>query len=284
MSKYVNNNGALVSTEGFAIAAGNRGHLYGDGLFETIRVLNGHPINLQNHLNRLQEGMKVLQMNQPIEFGTAFFEREIHALLTKNEISGSARVRLSIDRKAGGNYLPTSNHIDYLIEVEPYSPNYFALNEKGIEINLYDDIKKQINALSPFKTKNCLIYIMGKLKAKAMGVDDLLILNDKLGIIESTSSNLFIVSNGVLYTPGLDLGCLGGTMRMQIINLALKHNIKVYECNISPQNLLAADEVFLTNAIKGIVWVETYRTKRYGNAISAKLVEFLNAEWQALIK
>ena len=120
---------------------------------------------------------------------------------------------------------------------------------------------------------------MGKLKAKEQGVDDLLILNDKLGIIESTSSNLFIVSNGVLYTAGIDLGCLGGTMRMQIINLAIKHNIKVYECNISPQNLLAADEVFLTNAIKGIVWVASYRTKEYGNKISKQLVQYLNESW-----
>ena len=123
--------------------------------------------------------------------------------------------------------------------------------------------------------------VLSKLKAKEKGVDDLLILNDKMGIIESTSSNLFIVSNGVLYTPGLDLGCLGGTMRMQVINLALKHNIKVYECNISPQNLLAADEMFLTNAITGIVWVKSYRTKEYECDISKKLVSFLNEEWNA---
>jgi branched-chain amino acid aminotransferase len=281
MSNYVINNGVLVSTDGYSIRAGNRGHLYGDGLFETIRVLNGHPINLENHLNRLIEGMKVLKLNYPVEFNVPFFEREIQTLLTKNEIEESARVRLSIDRKAGGNYLPSSNHIDYLIEVEPILQNQFVLNPEGLSVGLYDEMKKQVNFLSPYKTKNCLIYIMGKLKAKEKGVDDLLILNDKLGIIESTSSNLFIVSTGVLYTPGIDLGCLGGTMRMQIINLAIKHNIKVYECNISPQNLLAADELFLTNAIKGIVWVKSFRTKEYGNTISGKLVEYLNQEWNA---
>ena len=281
MSNYVINNGVLVSTDGYSIRAGNRGHLYGDGLFETIRVLKGHPINLENHLNRLIEGMKVLKLNYPVEFNVPFFEREILTLLTKNEIVESARIRLSIDRKAGGNYLPTSNHIDYLIEVEPLLENHFVLNAKGLSVGLYEQMKKQVNILSPYKTKNCLIYIMGKLKAKEKGLDDLLILNDKLGIIESTSSNLFIVSNGVLYTPGIDLGCLGGTMRMQIINLAIKHNIKVYECNISPQNLLAADELFLTNAIKGIVWVKSFRTKEYGNTISEKLVEYLNQEWNA---
>ena len=232
-------------------------------------------------MNRLIEGMKVLKLNYPVEFNVPFFEREILTLLTKNEIVESARIRLSIDRKAGGNYLPTSNHIDYLIEVEPLLENHFVLNAEGLSVGLYEQMKKQVNILSPYKTKNCLIYIMGKLKAKEKGLDDLLILNDKLGIIESTSSNLFIASNGVLYTPGIDLGCLGGTMRMQIINLAIKHNIKVYECNISPQNLLAADELFLTNAIKGIVWVKSFRTKEYGNTISEKLVEYLNQEWNA---
>ena len=281
MSKYVNNNGNLISTDTYAIRAGNRAHLYGDGLFETIRVLKGHPINLQNHLNRLTAGMKMLQMHPQDEFDIAFFEREIHALLTKNELTGSARVRLSVDRKPGGNYAPITNHIDYLMEVEQVIPDCFELNPKGLSIDLYDDMKKPINILSPYKTKNCLLYIMGKLKAKELGVDDLLILNDKLGIIESTSSNLFIVSNGVLYTSGLDLGCVGGTMRMQIINLAIKHNIKVYECNISPQNLLAADEVFLTNAIKGIVWIASYRTKEYGNKVSGQLVNYLNKEWNA---
>lgn len=167
----------------------------------------------------------------------------------------------------------------YFIEVEELRETAFYLNEKGLDIDLYEELKKQINYLSPFKTKNALIYVMGKLKAKSTGKDELLLMNDKLGIIEGTSTNLFIVSNGVLYTPGLDLGCLGGTMRMQIINLALKHNIKVYECNISPQNLLAADEVFLTNAINGVMWVGSYRSKTYSNQISQELVKFLNLQW-----
>ena len=77
----------------------------------------------------------------------------------------------------------------------------------------------------------------------------------------------------------MDQGPLGGTMRMQIINLALANEVKVYECNISPQNLLVADEVFLTNAIQGIIWVESYRTKKYRNEIAKKFVRLLNAKW-----
>ena len=69
-------------------------------------------------------------------------------------------------------------------------------------------------------------------------------------------------------------------MRMQVINLAISHGIKVYECSILPQNLLAADEIFLTNAIRGIVWVGGYRTKRYFNVIARKIQSFLNDYWE----
>jgi len=100
-----------------------------------------------------------------------------------------------------------------------------------------------------------------------------------MGIIEGSSANLFVVSNGVLYTPNLDLGCLGGTMRMQIMNIAIANNMKVYECNITPQNLLVADEIFLTNAIQGVTWVGEFRTKRYFNTVANKLVDLLNQKY-----
>ena len=276
---YVNNNGVLISSQTYALKSGNRGHLYGDGLFETIRVVNGRAINLENHYKRLLEGMAVLKMNMPAKFTQEFLNNQLIELLEQNNINAGGRIRLSVDRKPGGAFLPRTNEIDYFIEAWPLPHNEFIINEAGYVIDLYEDIKKTVTVLSNYKTKNCLIYIMSKLAAKEKGVDDLFIQNDKMGIIEGSSANLFVVSNGVLYTPSLDLGCLGGTMRMQIINLALANNIKVYECNITPQNLLVADEVFLTNAIKGITWVGSYRTKRYFNTLGKQLVEYLNNKW-----
>jgi branched-chain amino acid aminotransferase len=278
---YVNNQGVLIPADAYAIKAGNRAHLYGDGLFESIRVVNGRPINLENHFKRLLEGMKVLKMMINPNFTLDFIRTQINELLIQNFIKQGGRVRLSVDRKLGGNYLPKTNEISYFIEAYPIPHNEFTLNEAGYVVDLYDDLKKPITFLSNYKTKNGLIYIMAKITAKEKKVDDLLLQNDKLGIIEGSSSNLFVVSNGVLYTPGLDLGCLGGTMRMQIINLALENNIKVYECNITPQNLLVADEVFLTNAISGVIWVGSYRTKRYFNAMSNKFTALLNQKWGA---
>ena len=281
MSAYVNNNGVLIPAESYSIKAGNRAYIYGDGLFESIRVINGRPINIKNHVFRMKEGMKILRMICPASFTVDFIEHEIQTLIEQNGIDKGGRVRFSVDRKAGGFFMPHNNDIEYFIEANSLPNNKFLLNEAGLKIDQFEEMKKQINLLSSFKTKNGLIYIMAKLRARELGLDDLLIQNDRMGIIEGGSANLFIVSNGVLYTPGLDSGCLGGTMRMQIINIALANNIKVYECNISPQNLLVADEVFYTNAIEGIIWVGSYRTKQYINYLSGQLIDRLNELWKA---
>jgi branched-subunit amino acid aminotransferase/4-amino-4-deoxychorismate lyase len=276
---YVNNNGAILPNKGATIAAGNRSYLYGDGLFESVRIMNGKPINLENHYNRLVQGARAIKMRFPAFFTVQFFEDKIVELLNVSEIKEGGKCRISLDRALGGTYIPETNEISYFIEVYPYEANYFELNSKGYEIDIYQDQKKQNNFLANYKTKNGLLYVMTAIAAKEKNLDDMLLTNEKGVIIESSNSNLFIVSNGVLYTPGLEDGCLAGTMRMQVINLAIQHGIKVYECSIMPQNLLAADEIFFTNAIRGIVWVGGYRTKRYYNSLGRKLQSFLNDYW-----
>ncbi len=277
---YINNNGTVLTNDAPTIHAGNRGHVYGDGVFESIRIMNGVPINLDNHIHRLVQGAKAIKMRPAGFHTTEFFQSRIIELCEKSGIKEGGRCRISLDRVTGGAYKPESNECTFFIEVYPYDTNNFELNSKGLEIDLYMDIKKSKNALSNFKTKSGLIYVMAAINATERKLDDVLISNDRGGILESSSCNLFVVSNGVLYTPGLDEGCLAGTMRMQVINLALNNGIKVYECNILPQNLLAADEIFLTNAIRGVNWVSGYRTKRYFNNMSRKIVAMLNDYWE----
>ncbi len=277
---FVNNNGAVIPNKGATIAAGNRSYLYGDGLFESVRILNGKPINMVNHFNRMVEGAKAIKMRFPTFFTVEFFEDKVKELIALSDIKEGGKCRISLDRALGGTYIPETNEISYFIEVYPYESNYFELNSKGYEVDIYREIKKQKNFLSNFKTKNGLLYVMTAIAAKEKGLDDYLLINEKDAVIESSNSNLFVVSNGVLYTPSLEDGCLAGTMRMQVINLAIAHGIKVYECAILPQNLLAADEIFLTNAIRGIVWVGGYRTKRYFNTLGRKIQSFLNDYWE----
>lgn len=279
MRLFVNNNGEILSNDQPTIHTGNRGYLYGDGVFESIRIRSGAPLNLDNHIKRMLEGAKRIKMRPPSYFSTEFFEERILDLLQRCGIREGGRCRIHLDRVAGGAYYPDSNEVTFFIETYPLEQNHYQLNSKGLEVDIYLEHKKPRTTLSNFKTKNGLLYVLASICAKEKGLDDYLLTNDNGGIIEASASNLFVVSNGVLYTPGLDEGCLAGTMRMQVINLALNNRIKVYECNIMPQNLLVADEIFLTNAIFGIQWVQGYRTKRYFNTMSKQLIGLLNEQW-----
>mgnify|MGYP000663104306 FL=1 len=277
---YVNNNGSILAGDAPTILPGNRAHLYGDGVFESIRIINGRPLNLENHILRLLAGARAIHMRPSASYTTPFFEAKIIELCAQSGINEGGRCRLSLDRISGGAYLPEANEAIYYIEVLPYEVNHFELNARGLELDIYQEIKLHKNPLSNFKTKMGLPYVMAALYAKSKDLDDVFLTDYRGQILETSSCNFFIISNAVLYTPSLEEGCLAGTMRMQVINLALANGIKVYESPILPQHLLAADEIFLTNAIRGINWVGGYRTKRYQNNISRKLVVLLNAYWE----
>ncbi len=273
---FIYHNGSFLNSNEPCIYLSNRAFRYADGFFESIRVINGKPVFFSNHFTRIIEAMKMFKFNTPNLFNQDSLKQEVLSLIQKNEITEGGRVRITFSRKSEGFYSPDQNEMEYIIEANTKPDNYYALNENGVVVDLFPDIKKQINQFSTFKNLNCQIYIHGSLYAKEKLLDDVLIQNETHGIIESTVSNIFLVSNGVLYTPSLTEGCVGGTMRMTIINLALQNGIKVYECNLTPQNLLAADEIFLTNAISGIKWISSYRTKRYFNNTSKKILNLLN--------
>ncbi|MBP6392052.1 MAG: aminotransferase class IV [Flavobacteriales bacterium] len=274
MDRFVDLNGALMPADKPVITLDNRAFHYGDGLFESIRVLRGRPCFMDAHWARLVECCALLRIDLPAGFDRDGAEHAIVRLSERNGVL-SGRCRLTIYRDAGGFYRPTSHRGGYAIEVVPVDQETYTLNERGLTVDIYPEMRKPVNALAVHKTLNCQYYVLASLWCEARGLDDCLLQNDRGNIIESSTGNLFIVSNGVLYTPSLADGCLGGIMRMQIINLALANGIKVYECSLNPQNLLAADELFFTNASKGPQWVSTYRTKRYTHRTSKALVELL---------
>ncbi len=276
IAKYLNYNGEIILADSPFLAADNRAFLYGDGLFETLRVIDGELLFFHQHYTRLTEGMKTLKMSIPDHFTPEYLKAQCDKALSENDLSEGARVRVTVYRDAGGFYLPDSNKIGFTIVCKPLEQNAYQLNEFGLSLDVYDELKKPINKLSNFKTLNTQLFVLASLDAKAKGLSDALILNDKHNVIETASSNIFLVSNGVLYTPSLEEGCLGGVMRMQVINLALENKLKVYECSLTPTRLLSADEIFITNTAKGIQWVGTYRAKRYYHKLSGFLLERLN--------
>lgn len=276
MQTYINLNGAIIPGDQPVVTAQNRSFRYGDALFESIRITNSKPQFLKEHLQRLFTGMKILKMDMHPSFGETFFEESILELAKQNSIISDGRVRITVYRNNGGYYTPEDNSTSYLIEVLPLAETGYVLNPKGYTIDLFNDFKKQQNALSSIKSANSIIYVLAGIYKNQQKLDDCIILNDKSHIIESISSNIFAVKNGVLYTPPVIDGCVDGVMRKKIIEISQANRIAVYEISIMQSVLLGADELFFTNAIRGISWVVAYKQKRYFNNTSKKLIEKLN--------
>lgn len=278
-------NGEFYPSNQPILSINNRSFRYGDGLFESIRVVNGEVYNFEAHFTRLIEGMRMFNIEIPEYFTIEYFENQIKSLIQHNGIHKGGRVKLTIYRKGEvASYYSETNEPGFIIEAESFSSNEFELSTDGIDIDVFDEIKKPLNKYASFKTTNAFFYVSAIHAAKEKGLGDHLLINEKMNIIESTNSNFFIVSNGILYTPPLSSGCVGGTMRMKVINLALANNIKVYESPITAGHLLSCDEIILTNAIQGIKWVRSYKTKRFFHKMADQLVKFLNEDTRAVIQ
>lgn len=274
MEAYVNLNGKILPAGQPAMGLNNRAFHYGDGLFETIRVVDRRACFLDAHWARLTEGLRVLRIEMPPLLDREGLQRAIGELAERSKMP-HARCRLTVFRDAEGYYRPTGNAGAFALELFPVPHETFILNERGGVVDLYPGMRKAVNVLSVHKTLGAQLYVMASLWCIDHHLDDCLVQNDRGNIIEGSSGNMFIVSNGVLYTPPLSDGCVGGIMRMQVINLALENRIKVYESSLNPQNLLVADELFFTNAALGVQWVAAYRTKRYGHRMALRLQDLL---------
>ena len=271
-------NGEFVQVDDIRYEDIKRGFSFGDGAFESIKIINGKPVFLVHHLKRLNSAIKRLKLctDQPLHLN--YIEPIIIDLLRLNEIYEGGVVRISVYRSGKGTYLPKTNDLSYIIETFKLKENLYSTNKKGLKIDVYDDILKPLNMLSPYKLANAQLYVLASVYFKENQLDDALIKNENGNIIETTSSNLFISSNGVLYTPALSEGCVGGIMRMQVINLAITNGMLVYENPIQIQHLLSADEIIITNSIKGIRWIGQFKDKRYYNSLASKLTDLLNRE------
>jgi branched-chain amino acid aminotransferase len=272
--KYCIYNGHLISVYEPSIAFNNRAFRYGDALFETIRFCNNKIMFLKDHLNRLKIGMTVLRMNLPAEFNSDNLHELIFQLLKHNTHAPNARIRLTVFRNEGGYYTPTTNDISFLIESEEMQGVY-KLNQKGLWVDVYGDIKKPINKLSNIKSANALLYVMAGISKQSMKLDDCFIMNETGTICESVSSNVFVCKNGTLFTPPLSEGGVAGIMRKQIMHLANENKILVFESPLSTYTLLNSDEVFLTNSVAGVTWVGQFRDKFYTNKMAVFFTEKL---------
>lgn len=272
----LNYNGKLLSADQPLLQVGNRGFRFGDSVFETIRVINGVPLFVNDHIARLQKGIGLLKMDINPTYHVDFFLQQLNELLKTNAITAGGRIRLTVFRNGDGFYTPKENSTSFIIEAYPLPDNEYTLNQKGFNIDIFNELKKQQNPLSTIKSGNSLMYVMAGVHKTKHQLDDCVVMNTKGDVIESINSNIFAVKNGVLYTPPVSEGCVDGVMRKKIIEVAFKNRIAVYEINIAQSVLLSSDELFLTNVISGLSWVGAYKNKRYFNNTSKLLTEKLN--------
>lgn len=270
--QYICLNGIKMKADEPIINASNRAFRYGDAIFETIRCIQLEALFFEDHYRRLLNAMAQLKMNchslPPIDV----LKSQISSLISKNRIFGDARVRLSVFREDGGLYTPASNNTNYLIEATPLNTNNYTLNSKGILLDVYEEDKKPSTRFSRFKSANSLFFVMAGLYKKEQKLDDVLIINDQNLIIESLASNIYWIKDEIIYTPSRTSGCVEGIMRAQLIKLMKQENWQVQEvAGASLNELLDADEIFLSNAIQGIQWVVGIQEKRHFCKLSKKL-------------
>tara|TARA_B100001741_G_scaffold82121_1_gene66606 strand:+ start:1439 stop:2278 length:840 start_codon:yes stop_codon:yes gene_type:complete len=272
----INLNGSILPKTQPLFHSGNRAFLYGDQIFETLYFKNGKLLFWEDHYFRMMGGACMLRMEIPQHLNIEFLENEIiKTIKASNCLEFSSRVRFSLFRTDGGFYLPTNQSLEYLIEVDELLEKSLCLNEKGLVIDVFHDHFKACQTLSNLKGGNSLISVLSSIFANENDLDEAIILNSESNICETTASNIFIVMDKHLITPPISSGCVNGILRKQIIENASLWGYTIEEKNIKSFELIKADEVFLTNSVKWIQWVGSYKKRSYTNHISSDLFKKL---------
>jgi len=273
----INFNGNVTSEDN--LLTNNRGLLYGDSVFETVKILDGKILYIEDHYFRLMASMRIVRMEIPMNFTMEYFEEQLLILAKAANLEKSSRARITIFRNQGGFYLPKDNTVSFLIHIAALENSVYQIEKENYEVELYKDFIVTKHLLSTIKSSNRMINVTGSIFADENGYDNCLLINDDKNVIEALNGNLFMLMGNKLITPPISEGCLNGVMRKQVLALARKiESLEVTEEPISPFDLQKADELFVTNVIKGIQPITKYRKKDYEAKISKEILLRLNAQ------
>lgn len=274
----VNCNGNIQENSAILIDS-NRGFLFGDSVFETIKVLDNKVLFLEDHYFRLMASMRICRMEIPMNFTMEYFESQILNLIATFSDSNSYRVRFSVYRDSDGFYLPKSRNVQFIVAASALNSDLYAIGKESYEVELYKDFYVSKQLLSTLKTNNKMLQITGSIFADENGYDNCLVLNDEKNVVEALQSNLFMKTGNIVVTPPVSDGCLNGIMRKQVLEILKKtEGIEVKEASVSPFDLQKADELFLTNVISGIQPITKYRKKEYTTEFASDVLKRLNAK------
>lgn len=273
----INFNGVILDSD-FQLSVNNRSFLYGDGVFETLKIVDNTILFFEDHYFRLMASMRIVRMEIPLSFTLEFLESQILSLVNQLAIENSARVRITVYRNEGGYYAPNQNSVSYVIQAAPLSNKTYTIEKSNFEVDLYKDFAVTKQLLSTLKTTNKMVHVTASIFAKENQLESCLLINDSKNVIEAISGNLFMLMGNTLITPPISEGCLNGIMRKQIITLAKQfETIDFVEREISPFDIQKADELFITNVIQGIQPITKYRKKEFEIKLALQLLEKLNA-------
>ena len=250
-------NGEFYAADAPLLTVQNRGFKWGDGLFETMKVYDGRLLLEPLHFERLFVGLKLLQVEISERFSAVKLVQEILALCAENNCLDSARIRLAV-------YRNEDNLASYSIEALSLDKKSNQWSEEGQTVCLYPYARKSMDAFANVKSANYLPYVLAQKFAAEKGVDDSLLLNAANFLCDSSKANIFLVKGSTVYTPALHQGCVSGVMRRVVMEEVKKLGYRLHHDEVSEEDLLRADEVFLTNAIQIIRWVKHYKNATYG--------------------
>jgi len=283
LSIYVN--GHLVRADAPAVSPLDRGFLYGDGLFETVRAYRGKPFLLDDHLARLAASSAELRITE--ELDTARIARGVAELLEANGLADAdAYLRITLTRglHTGALTLEPAAEPTVTVVARPLHLPPPERCERGVALVTATVRRNADSPLPRHKTLNYLESLLAKTEAKDAGADDALLLDTRGQVAEAASSNLFAVRDGALATPPVEAAILPGITRREVLRLARELGLDAAERPVQSDELLAADELFLTNAIVEVLPVRSLDGHPIGEGRPGPLTRRLHAAYRDAVR
>ncbi|MFH1722795.1 MAG: aminotransferase class IV [Candidatus Altiarchaeota archaeon] len=275
-------NEELVDEDDVCISPNDYGFLYGYSVFETVRSYDGKFFRLDEHLARLQAGVDLLGLKDIPSLDQV--ETIFNSLLSENDLKdGIIRLTLTYGSPPRLTF-PKGQKNNLVVTIHPLSPDIGKKCDEGIKVRIEKTWRRDSQSpLGRIKSGNYLPLMMAKRMAVEEGFDDALILNEKGSVCEATTSNLFIVSQGKLFTPSKDQGIVEGITRGAVIEIANERCIPLNEGSVSEKDVLMADEVFSTNSVSELIPVVRVDTKSIGSGSPGKITRDLQSGFRKLI-
>jgi branched-chain amino acid aminotransferase len=244
-------NGQFVPEEQAVVSVFDRSFLYGDGLFEAVRICNGKPFRWTQHMERFLHGARHLRISPPLP--TDEIQKFATQLIQKNKMP-EALLRLTLSRGVGSRgYSPKSADSPTLVMTLHDAPGVGLKNPPRWKLVSASNRLPTNEPLALFKTANKLPQILARAEADAAGGDEALLLNTDGRIVEGTTSNLFWMKRGIVCTPPLAAGILPGVTRVVVLEICRALAIPTKEIAPRPEELFSAQGVFMSMSSWGIV-------------------------------